>query len=99
MDNISNIRVVNAKIACTPFPALSVEKENRGGLIVPKQRNALTQLEVVFPSGDKIFCPQGTFVWVRAEQFVLGWAKEIFDLEGVKFILVPEDQILMVKQP
>jgi hypothetical protein len=85
---------LNDKIACKPFPSMSVEKDFKGGMVVPKQKGTIQKLEVVFPSSN--LAPSA--IWVRAEQFTLQWAKDIFDLDGVKFILVPKDQILLIQQ-
>lgn len=96
----SPIVAVNGKVACEPFPLMSVEKEQRGGMVVPKQKGTLTKLAVKYTSGkfgQVAYVPRGASVWVRSEQFTLQWAKDVFEWEGVKFILVPEDQIVMVQ--
>ena len=90
----SCILTCNGKVACAPFPATVVEKETRGGMVVVKQKGTLTKLEVVFPDDDYDYEAK-SFIWVRAESFILNWAKEVFEVDGVKFILVPKDQILM----
>jgi hypothetical protein len=92
-------RAINGKVACAPFVSMSVEKEIRGGMACPKQRGTMTKLEVVLDSGKGAgnWYSKGSSVWVRAEQFQLQWAKDVFDLDGTKFILVPEEQILLVQ--
>ena len=90
-------QALNGKVACSEFPSLSVETEIKGGMLVPKQRGSMTQLTVVFDSGKQYggpWFPKGTKIWVRADCFKLAWARDVLDLNGQKFVLVPEDQIL-----
>jgi hypothetical protein len=83
----------NKKIACTPFPSQVVEKEVKHGFVAVKQRGTLTKLKVIFWHFD---IAPGSEVYVRSEQFAAAWAKEVFEIDGVPFILVPEDQIVLI---
>jgi len=75
---------------------MSVEKETRGGVIVPKQKGTMTRLKVLLPGGseEEMYDP-GQYVYVKSEQFMAHWAKEVFDLQGLKFILIPETEVLL----
>ena len=88
--------VLNGKVACEPFVTNSVEKEIRNGIAIPKQRGTVTQLRVVMTSpGKETVFAVGDRIYLRAEQFHLNWAKEVFEVNGVKFILVPESEVLL----
>lgn len=94
------IFVANGKVAVEPFKEMAIEKEQRGGLVMAKQKGTLTKLRVVFNSGkefvpESYYFPKGSSVWVRADGYALPWAKEILELDGEKFILIPVDQVLM----
>lgn len=91
---IAPIRTRNHRVACEPIATMSVEKEQKGGMMVPKQKGSLTKLRVLF-EGFNLDYPKGSVIWIRADQFIQQWAKDVLELDGVKFILVPEDQIVM----
>lgn len=93
--SLATIRTLNKKVACEPFPEMAVEKETRGGMVVPKQRGALTKLRVVFGDDGDFYC--GSFIWVRSESFIQQWAKDVYELDGKRFILVPADAILLIQ--
>lgn len=88
----------NENVAVEPFPTNQVEKEVRNGLAVIKQKSSLQPLRVVFPDflGDEY--PTGSTVYVRADQCVATWAKDVFELNGKKFILVPKNQVILVEK-
>jgi hypothetical protein len=85
--------VANKRVACEPFPTNVVEKELKNGIVQAKQKGATVQLKVVFRSGD--IWP-GFLVHLKAELFQSVWAKEIFEAHETKFILVPEEYILLI---
>jgi hypothetical protein len=94
MEN-NTVTAVNKKIACVPPEAISVKIKQKNGLALAEQRIALFPLTVVYPSkfSDDVLMP-GTVVFVRGEVLMShAWAKEVYEIEGVKFVLVPEDLI------
>ena len=100
MNYVTPHYVINGKVALEPFQEMEVQKEQRGGMVVPKQNNSLTKLKVLIDSGkqlDSTYFPAGCTVWVRADTFRAPWAKEVYELEGQKFILAPIDQVLLVQ--
>lgn len=84
---------INDKVALEPFPENVVVKEVKGGMIMPKQKGTLTKLRVVY--GGNGFTA-GDSVYLRSELFAALWAKEIFEVEGQRFILAPKDQVVLV---
>lgn len=87
-------RSVNKLVALTPFENKGVEKTTRNGFTTAKNKGSLTALTVVFNSGSFYY---GTTVYVRSSLAFEQVGAEEFELDGKKFILVPEDRILLVK--
>lgn len=86
--------VPNKKVAVEPFPVVEKKAEVRGGVLAPMNQSALTGLKVVF--GSPAFV-EGTTVYVRTKlQTGSTYAREIFEVEGRKFILVPEEEIVLL---
>lgn len=94
--------VPNNKVALSPFPTQSVEKENKGGFVVVKQKVSLTPLRIVFGNenveGTMVYAPTGAVAYVRGDSVTLPWAKEVFEIEGQKFILAPLDAVQLVER-
>lgn len=88
--------ILNKKVAVAP-PNLAVEKEVRHGVAIAKQKFSLLETTVVFADSEG-FVPVGTKVFLRGDCIINGWAKEVFELEGKKFILVPIDQIVCAEK-
>lgn len=89
-------RTTNKLVATTPFPKYVPTKVVKGGMALLERKIGLAELKVVLPTDDAKFMP-GTSVFVRSDQDVHPWAKQIFTLDGVEFILVPESAIQVVK--
>ena len=89
---------VNENVAVEPFPTNQVEKEVRNGLAVIKQKSTLQPLKVMFSDFWETEYAVGSTVYVRADQCVATWAKDVFDLNGKKFILVPKNQVILVEK-
>lgn len=82
---------VNGTLAVEPI-VTSVEKEVRHGVALAKQKIALIATKVVFPDakGDYL---AGEVVYLRGDCIQLPWAREVFELDGKKFILVPINDV------
>lgn len=93
-----NFRSVNKKVAVEPFPSTSIETKNRAGFTTVIQKTELIPLKVVFSS----LTPQGLgvdpghVVYVKGETTQHQWAKEVFELDGKKFIFIPEESVVLV---
>lgn len=92
--SIQDVETMNKRVACTPFERTSIEVANTRGFAVVKQKQGLSQLEVVFESEDG-FHP-GNKVAVFGSSCAAAWAKEVFEIGGKKFVLVPVGEIVAV---
>lgn len=97
------IRGVNKKVAVEPFPVKGVEVKVSSGFGTVSQKTDLTGLKVIFPNEaadrpdlDRLVLNPGNTVYVRGEASAHQWAKEVFELHGKKFIMLPEEFILLV---
>lgn len=98
-----DIRGVNKKVAVEPFQVKGVEVKVSSGFGTVSQKTELTPLKVIFPNeatdrpdSDKLVLYPGNTVYVRGEASAHQWAKEVFELNGKKFIMLPEDMIVLV---
>ena len=87
-------RTMNKVVACTAFPKQHIEKTIKGGIAMIDKKVNLQELTVVLAS-DSGFSP-GQKVYVRGDQVVPNWSKEVFTVDGKEFILVPETAIMVV---
>ena len=83
-------------VACTPFPAASIELEHRKGFTMAKQKVALTPLEVVFATEDQEYWP-GMVIYVNGDCQTHIWAKQVYEMNDQKFILVPVEFVRLVE--
>jgi hypothetical protein len=86
----------NKIIAVEPMPAKSIKQTvMKGGLIGVAQKVELIGLKVILPSEDGRFLP-GMKVYVRGDLSVESFSANIQEIEGVTFILLPENYIQLV---
>jgi hypothetical protein len=86
--------VPNKKVAAEPFPAAGQQARVVKGVVQPMNQSVLVPLKVVFQSGE--FAP-GWTVYVRTklrDSSLIG--KEVFEAGGQPFILVPEEEVVLV---
>lgn len=98
----------NRSIATEPFPTNFIEVKSKSGFATAKQKGQLVALKVVYGNfvpyqaygashlADRVPIQPGCTVYVRGEQYTQVWAKEVFELDGKQFILVPESTIVLV---
>jgi hypothetical protein len=85
-------QVPNKCVALEPFPA--VQNEIVNGVLRPKNQASLVALKVIF--GNETFTEaQVCYVRYGRNQTSL-WAKEVLEVGGLKFIVVPETEIVLV---
>jgi hypothetical protein len=87
--------VPNKRVALEPFPDTAAAPKIVNGVLQVKM-NGLTGLKVVF--GNENF-PEGSICYIRSDRnrtSTWGKAEASFDVDGKKFILVPEDEIILV---
>lgn len=89
-------RVPNKRIALEPFPDDVQPKRVVNGVLMVMARQDTVGLRVVF--GNENFL-QGHICYVRSDRKSTStWGKEIREVDGFKFILVPEDEVILVDQ-
>lgn len=91
-------------VAVEPFPKLHNEKTLKSGIAMVDRKVTLQRLNVVFSpqyvmggtqKGLAQITDQNSVV-VRSDLTVHSFAKEVFELEGREFILIPIEHVLMV---
>lgn len=92
------LQTVNKRIATKPFVTTSVVvRTNKDNLTEIQNKRLLTELEVAFPTIDSEYLP-GDIIVVRGDITSHPWAKEIFQEEDQKFILIPYEVVVGVKK-
>lgn len=88
--------VPNKRVAVQPLPETENKPKVQNGVLVPPRAALLSGQPVVFRStGFDV----GDVAFIRADRRSASlWGKEIFEVEGKKFILVPEDEVLLLKR-
>ena len=89
---------VNNRIAVTPFETTSTKIDVKGGLVTIKQRTELTRLVVVFAQDNEKY-PPGYVIWVKGDSCKHQFAKEVFNLNGKDFILIPAETVVLAEPP
>lgn len=87
--------VPNKRAACEPFSSLAMEQQGKNFVHV-KEKTTLFPLKVVMNTVSEdggVRYHEGDTVWVRGDTKTLQWAKDVFEIAGKKFILVPEESI------
>ncbi|WNM70310.1 hypothetical protein [Myxococcus phage Mx1] len=88
------IKGFNKNVACKVPENKGVETTVNKGLATVKHRHSLIALEVLYGTSD---VPAGTTVYVSSSSSMnQRWFTEAYELDGEKFILVPEAAILLV---
>jgi hypothetical protein len=78
-----------------PFKTNSLDIRREGGVAKANQRDHLTGLKVVY--GNDKFYPDDV-VYFEGEQCATQWAKKVYDLDGVRFVLGPVNLIVVVER-
>lgn len=95
------IHTYNNKIACKPFPDMSVKTslQGSGPVKVARIENkvSLVPLEVLVGPAHGGLQP-GDTVFVRGSHYTQPWAKEVFTVDQLEpFILIPESAVELVQ--
>lgn len=89
-------KAYNKFIATEPWP----EDEQKpkavatSGFAVVKNKAALKGLKVMVGNNEYV---EGSTVFVRAELYTHGFAKEVFEVDGKRMILLPVEHILFAR--
>lgn len=85
---------VNKKIACKPFKSGGLKPEARGGLLTLKAKTALESLEVIYPYPPGGYVA-GDLIYVRGDSTAHSWAKDVYTVNDVELVMVPEDAVML----
>ena len=93
------VRTTKGRVATEPFPDMSVKisRQGVGPVKVARVENQVTlvPLKVLFRSEDGRFL-SGQTVYVRGNLYTQPWAKEMQEISGIKFIVVPENFVEVI---
>ena len=97
----NTISSINKLVAIEPIVA-TVEKEVRHGVAIAKQKVSLLKSKVVFfcdtDERQDLEINPGDTVYLRGDVITMPWVKEVFEVNGKKFILAPLSSIVLVEQ-
>lgn len=88
---------VNKKLAVAPFEVRDVKTKRVGGVALMEHLVQLEKTVVVFPNAMGI--PPGTEIFVSGDSVKHKWASEVFEHEGQKFVIMPEDLVVAFTAP
>ena len=93
------LRTFNGVVACEPYKTHSTEIQIKNGWAKAQTKESLMSLKVVFDyhKDDLMLC-KGDSIVVKAETSLLPFAKVEYELEGVKFVLIPVNHIFLIEQ-
>lgn len=86
----------NKKIACVPPEQKGAELKVAHGMAVIQHRSSLMALRVVF--GNEGGISPGFTIYLPEQLKQQPWASQVYEINGQKFILVPEEQIVLVDE-
>lgn len=82
-------------IAVEPIPPRTTEGTVKNGVLQPVTRSALVAVKVVF---DGRGVEAGDIAYVRSNlDRTTAYGKEVFEIEGKRFIVIPEEEAIVVK--
>ncbi len=91
-------------VAVEPPKIQGVTKKKIGGMEVPEVKSGLQELKVIYdgtftrPGGQQLYTCKGMKVFVSSQALMaFPWAKEIYDIDGQPFIVVPPEYVVALK--
>ena len=97
---LPSIRTVSGKVACEVKVTQAIQTKKIGQMMVVDNKNTLVELKVLLPTntGSKLELQAGDSIYTFSSHLsTASWAKEVFEVDGLKFVLVPEDLVMLVK--
>lgn len=86
----------NRMIFTEPFAEMSIKTEIKGGFATMKQNTKLSKLKVIVGNFNHTI-PAGSFVYLQPDAFKNPWANKVYEYQGQKVIMVPEDFVYLVE--
>lgn len=90
-----SLSTINREIACRPGPERGIQVEVKSRFAGIKNKGELLGLEVI---GECQWANVTDTVFVKGEQFKALWYHTVYDVDGQQCVLVPVDQIVLVKR-
>ena len=89
------------KVMAEPFIDKSVKTELKGEsqvkvAVLRNDKTRLVKLRVLanaFDSNRNLVAMEGSHIMVRADGYAQSWGKDIFEIDEVKFVLIPLDRV------
>lgn len=81
-------------VACEPPTPTGVTEYERNGVVYMDIKTTMIKMKVMFPD-DEFKHPAGWQVYVKSDRQNLPWFIDVYDVEGMKFVLVPVGDVLM----
>lgn len=88
------------RVACEVKAATAIPTKKVGGMIVVDTKISLTELAVMYDTDptSKLQLKSGDKVYIQTGHLATApWVKEVYEVEGKSFMLVPEDYVLLFK--
>ena len=82
---------INGQVAIAPIAAVKLEAEIKGGFATISQKHNLIAAEMILDfAGNGSFYKAGDYrVLLKGDAAFTPWAKQVFEHDGVKFVLAP----------
>lgn len=88
---MSNIVSKDRTFFCEPFKEHSVKTTVKSGFATIEQKSNVVELKLTHPCDTRSGL---TAVLVRADAYAQPWAKRVQKMNGVEFIIVPEEDVI-----
>ncbi len=86
---------VNKRIGCTPFEKRSLETEKKNNFLIVKSKTDLIPTKVVVGNTSDGNYTEGDTVWVKGDCLKHPWSGEVFEVNGVSFVLMPVEFVAL----
>ena len=87
---------INGQVAISPIAAVKLEAEVKGGFATINQKHNLTVADLILDfGGNGSFYKAGDYkVLLKGDSAFTPWAKQVYEHDGVKFVLAPIGSIV-----
>lgn len=84
---------MNDCVAVEPFPKTDAPVQvAKSGFVRDIRRGSLVGLKVIHGNND---FPVGAILYTKSENAIQPWAKDVLELNGVSFIMIPKTAVLL----
>lgn len=96
----SFLHTAPGKVACAPKGVDAIVTKRVGAMLVVNSKLGLSELDVLYdthPSAT-VQLRAGDKIYVYTSDLTKAWAKELIEFEGADMILVPDNEIRLIKR-